>query len=197
MIERALLLDIGGVLAHTPPTGWAARWERELGLPDGHLGRRLADVWAAGAVGAMTEAQVTTRIAEEIGPAADRFLADLWADYLGSPNEELIACVRRLRGRCRLGILSNSFVGAREREEAAYGFPALVDEILYSHETGLEKPDPAAYALAVTRLGVAPRDCLFVDDVPANVTAARAAGLRAVHYTANGPLVAEIEAFLS
>ncbi|MDN3029733.1 hypothetical protein [Streptomyces sp. S.PB5] len=43
-------------------------------------------------------------------------MADLWAEYPGTPNEELIGYVRGLRGSCRLGILSNSFVGARERE---------------------------------------------------------------------------------
>ncbi|WP_305790072.1 HAD family hydrolase [Symbioplanes lichenis] len=198
MTERALLLDIGGVLEHTPATGWTARWELSLGLPPGAIDRRCADLWTAGAIGDMTEAQVIARLEAWLGPAAAaRFLDDLWTEYLGSPNEELIAYVRTLRGRCRLGILSNSFVGAREREEAAYAFPALVDEILYSHETGLEKPDPAAYALAVDRLGVAPHNCLFVDDLLTNVTAARTAGLAAVHHTANAPVIAAIEAFLA
>jgi hypothetical protein len=44
----------------------------------------------------------------------EAFMADLWAEYLGTPNEELIASVRGLEENRRLGILSNSFVGARE-----------------------------------------------------------------------------------
>jgi putative hydrolase of the HAD superfamily len=43
--------------------------------------------------------------------------------------------------------LSNSFVGAREREQAAYGFEDLVDEIVHTHEVGMSKPDPQIYAL--------------------------------------------------
>jgi FMN phosphatase YigB (HAD superfamily) len=67
-----------------------------------------------------------------------QFMADLWRDYLGTANTELIEYARRLRPRYRTGILSNSFVGAREREQAAYGFEDLVDELVYSHECGLQ-----------------------------------------------------------
>ena len=46
-----------------------------------------------------------------------------------------------------------------------------------SAETGLRKPDPAAYLAPATRLGVAPRDCLLIDDREKNVAAARALGM--------------------
>ncbi len=48
----------------------------------------------------------------------------------------------RIRAEHRTGILSDSFAGAREREQAACGFEGLVDEIVYSHEVGMSKPDP-------------------------------------------------------
>lgn len=70
-------------------------------------------------------------------------------------------------------------MGARELETAAYGFDRLVDEIVYSHEIGVRKPDPRAFAIACARLQVRPGDCLFVDDFARNIEAARAAGMRA------------------
>ena len=39
--------------------------------------------------------------------------------------------------------------------------------------TGVRKPDPQAYLGAARHLGVAPQDCLFVDDRAVNVDAAR------------------------
>ncbi len=66
------------------------------------------------------------------------------ASTSGTANTDLIEYARRLRPRYRTGILSNSFVGAREREQAAYGFEDLVDEIIYSHECGMSKPDPGS-----------------------------------------------------
>ena len=44
----------------------------------------------------------------------------------------------------RTGILSNSGPGAREAERC-WGFEAITDDIVYSHEVGLMKPDPQIY----------------------------------------------------
>ena len=60
--------------------------------------------------------------------------------------------------------MSNSFVGAREREQAAYAFEDLVDEIVYSHEAGMSKPDPRIYALICARLDVRAQETVFLDD---------------------------------
>ena len=42
-------------------------------------------------------------------------------------------------------------VGAREREQAAYGFQDMCDTIVYSHEVGYLKPEPAAYRIVCER----------------------------------------------
>ncbi|MGK5630967.1 HAD-IA family hydrolase [Streptomyces sp. URMC 123] len=189
MAARCVVLDIGGVLEITPETGWPGEWERRLGLPPGAIDRQLGDVWRAGSVGAMGEAEVRARVSAVLGlgtPEVDAFLADLWDEYLGSPNQELIDYVRGLRPHCALGILSNSFVGAREREQERYGFGELVDEIVYSHEIGILKPDPRAFDVVCARLGVRPEECLFLDDAEANVAAARRRGMRAFLFDGSG-----------
>ncbi|MFD4561202.1 HAD family hydrolase [Streptomyces sp. NPDC058469] len=199
MNARCLILDIGGVLELTPRTGWLARWDERLGLPPGTADRRMADVWEAGEIGTIAENEVREQVAARLGLGpvdTESFLADLWDEYLGTPNTELIDYVAGLRPRCRLGILSNSFVGARELESAAYGFDRLVDEIVYSHETGVRKPDPRAFAIACARLEVRAGDCLFVDDFAPNVEAARATGMRAHLFEDNVGTVARIAAHL-
>lgn len=190
-----VVLDIGGVLELTPDTGWVPRWERRLGLPPGTVRERMRDVWTAGAVGDVSEREVHEQAAARLGLDArqtEAFMADLWEEYLGTPNEELLTYVRGLRGRCRLGILSNSFVGAREREAAAYGFEALVEVIVYSHEIGVGKPDRRAYDAVCDSLGVRAEDCLFVDDVAVNVEAAREVGMRGHLYEGVAGAVARI-----
>jgi putative hydrolase of the HAD superfamily len=125
------------------------------------------------------------------------FMADLWREYLGTANSELIEYARGLRPRYRTGILSNSFVGAREREQAAYGFEDLVDEIIYSHECGMSKPDPGIYALACARLAVEPAAMVFVDDYEPCVEGARQAGIHAVLYRDNDQVIGDIEKLLA
>jgi mannitol-1-/sugar-/sorbitol-6-phosphatase len=42
------------------------------------------------------------------------------------------------------------------------------------------KPDPEGYLRAATSLGIPPADCVVVEDAPAGLAAARAAGMRAI-----------------
>ena len=99
---------------------------------------------------------------------------------------------RQLRPRYRTGIVSNSFVGAREREQAAYGFEDLVDEIIYSHECGMSKPDPGIYALACERLQAEPAQMVFLDDSGPCVAGARQAGINTVLYQDNAQALRDI-----
>ena len=199
MTIQAVVFDIGGILEITPSLAVTERWEARLGLAAGEINKRMADVWYDGCIGAITEADVHRALAERFGldgQQVDEFMGWIWREYLGSANTELIEYARRLRPRYRTGILSNSFVGAREREQAAYGFDGLVDEIVYSHECGLVKPDPAIYALTCERLGVAPEEMVFLDDLEPNVNAARQAGIQAVLYADNAQAIRDIEALL-
>ncbi|MFC4469946.1 HAD family hydrolase [Streptomyces xiangluensis] len=199
MTATCVILDIGGVLEITPETDWAQRWEERLELPPGTVHERMRDVWQAGSVGSISEREVHEQVAARLGldaSQAEAFIADLWTEYLGTPNEELIAYVRGLRGNCRLGILSNSFVGARERETALYHFDELVEQVVYSHEIGIQKPDPRAFEAACARLDVQPETCLFIDDVAVNVEAAQAAGMQAHLFEDNARTITRIAAHL-
>jgi epoxide hydrolase-like predicted phosphatase len=200
MTIQAVVFDIGGILEITPDLGWGPAWESRLGLAPGELAERMADVWRGGSIGTVGEAEVDQAARDRLGldeRQLAEFMADLWREYLGTANTELIEYARRLRPRYRTGILSNSFVGAREREQAAYGFEDLVDELVYSHECGLSKPDPRTYALVCSRLEVEPTQTVFLDDHGPNVEGARRAGLHAVLYSGNAQAIRDIEELLS
>jgi epoxide hydrolase-like predicted phosphatase len=200
MTIQAVVFDIGGVLEITPSLGVAEMWESRLGLDPGEINRRMQDIWEGGAIGTVSERDVYQAVMERLGldePQLYEFMGWIWREYLGAANTELIEYVRRLRPRYRTGIVSNSFVGAREREQAAYGFEDLVDEIIYSHECGMSKPDPAIYALACERLRVEPAQMVFVDDYGPYVAGAREAGIHAVPYRDNAQAIRDIEALLA
>ena len=156
MSIRAVVFDIGGVLEITPDLGVAERWEADFGLAPGTLNERLGDLWSDGALGAISYGDVLAGICAALGvpmAQATAFMDDIWAEYLGTLNAELAAYFGSLRPRLQTAILSNSFVGAREREQAAYGFANLCDFIVYSHEVGIAKPDPRIYQLGCGRAG--------------------------------------------
>jgi len=73
---------------------------------------------------------------------------------------------------------------------------ATPDALVVSYETGVHKPDPAAYRTACARLGTPPEACVFIDDRAENVAGAEAAGLQAFRYTNEPDTVARLRALL-
>lgn len=197
---RAILFDIGGVLEVTSEMTFIGDWLGRLGLTLADVGPELFEIWSAGELGTVTESQVRETIRTGLSvdhQIADAVIADMWEQYLGVANTELIGYAAGLRPRFRTGLLSNSFVGARERERAAYGFEELVDDIVYSHEVGLAKPDSQIYLLACRRLGVDPGEAVFVDDSEMAVNGADSVGITAVLHESNVKTISTLDALLS
>ena len=199
MAIRAVVFDIGGVLEITPPTGWNTKWEERLHLEPGELPERLHSIWKGGSVGTVSEEEVERKTGEILGlgrAQVDAFMNDLWGEYLGTLNVELASYFASLRLRYKTGIISNSFVGAREKEQERYGLTDMCDLIIYSHEVGIQKPDRFIYELACEGLGVDPSEMVFLDDVEVCVAAARELGIHAILFQYNAQAIADIEACL-
>jgi epoxide hydrolase-like predicted phosphatase len=197
---KAIVFDIGGVLEETPDLGLEAGWAARWGLDPAELDRRLEDIWYDGSMGAITLQEVHERIAAALGlpdEEVEGFMADIWREYLGTLNVELAEYLRGLRGRHRTAIISNSFVGAREKEEESYRFSELTEFIVYSHEVGLSKPDPRIFEMTLERLGCAPDEVVFLDDAATCVEGAREVGMHAILFQENSQAIAEIEALLA
>ena len=199
MAIRAVVFDIGGILEITPDLGITEKWEHRLHLNAGELGERMGSLWNDGALGKCTLEDVARGLHDNLGMdqvQIDEFLQDLWREYLGQPNDELFDYLRGLRPRYQTALLSNSFVGAREKEQERYQFEELVDLIIYSHEVGFAKPDRRIFEITCERLGVQPAEMIFLDDHERPVAAARALGIHAILFQNNTQAIADIEAVL-
>ena len=204
MAISVVLFDIGGVLERVgdPDVVIAPKWQDLLGLSAVQFGAALASVDPdrLSQTGAMSEAEYRQRTAAVLGLSraqADEFMADMWDWYCGELDSELRDFARSLRPRWRTAILSNSGDGARREEQARYGFHDDFDPILYSHEIGLAKPDSAVYQLTCDRLGVAPSELIFIDDVPANVAAAATFGIHAIEHTSTPATIRAVRSLLA
>jgi epoxide hydrolase-like predicted phosphatase len=199
-VVRAVVFDIGGVLELTPATGWQQRWCSQLRLREEQFRTLLKDANLAGGLGTIDLEQYTATVRERLGLDDEQmvaFMDDLWQEYLGTPNTELIDYFTLLRERVRTGMLSNSFVGAREREQERYGYEDRCDVIIYSHEVGVMKPDPTAYTSVCDLLEVEPCEVVFVDNLEMCVEGAEVVGMKAVLFRSNEQAIGEIEALLN
>jgi epoxide hydrolase-like predicted phosphatase len=197
MTIKAIVFDIGGVLEITPDLGVDAKWEKQLHLEPGELNKRLAQVWKGGSIGTISIEQVHKSIGEIMGwseAQVNEYMGDIWREYLGTLNVELADYFRGLRPKYQTAIISNSFVGAREKEARHYQFDTICDFIIYSHEVGLRKPDPRIFELACERLSLRPEEIIFVDDHHEVYASAEAMGMYCIEFKDNAQTIAEIEA---
>jgi putative hydrolase of the HAD superfamily len=135
-------------------------------------------------IGSWTPAEFERALAGEIAGSglgtvsADGLLKRMFGGL--TPARPMLAAVAELHASgVPTALLSNAFGLDYPRED----WPTLFDVTVISDEVGLRKPDPAIYLLTCTRLGVDPRDAVFVDDLEPNVAAAEALGMAGVHHT--------------
>jgi putative hydrolase of the HAD superfamily len=206
MTIKAVVFDIGGVLERVEddawPEIWVGRWEKRMNLPAGHVLERLAEHEPVGdlVTGGISEAQLREMYAGALGlddEQADEMMAEMWDAYCGELDVELRDFAAALRPAYRTAILSNSADGARREEQRRFGLEELVDTIVYSHEVGLAKPDPAVFRLTERRLGVEPREIVFLDDHLGHVEAARTLGWHAVHHRSTPASIREVTELLA
>lgn len=199
MAIQAVVLDIGGVLEVIDDAVFPGPAEARLGLPAGAVAGGLAGLPGDAVLGAVTEDEIRAEWQRALGlddTQVDELVEDYWTWYVGTLDRPLLDWFAAQRPARRTGILSNSGPGARERERV-HGFEDVTDDIVYSHEVGLAKPDPAAYELATRRLGVRPPEVLFLDDVAANVEAARDFGWHAVLHTDTATSIRELDRIIA
>jgi len=98
------------------------------------------------------------------------------------------------RGGLRLYALTNFSTETWPLAKARFEFLSWFEDAVVSGEHGIVKPDPRIFELAISRWRLDPARTAFVDDVPANVEAGRACGLRAIQFTSPEKLRADLAA---
>jgi putative hydrolase of the HAD superfamily len=100
-----------------------------------------------------------------------------------SPNPELCSLVPLLKPRYRLLLLSNTNeLHARQFLPQFHETLTHFDYLVLSHQVGIRKPDPHIYEHCRRLAGRPADECLFIDDLPSNVQAARECGWQGLVY---------------
>jgi len=191
-----LLLDVGAVIVRTPFELHRVA-EARYGLPRGSLGwmgphdPSSDPLWRSMQAGELSELDYWHRRAEETERLAGRHggLQDYIAMCFGGPQSEFVrpeaeALVADARSAgLKLGVLTNEteLMQGRAWIDRVDVFRS-VDALIDASVTGIMKPDPAAYRLALDALQLPAGAVLFVDDQPKNVAGAEAVGIAAVHF---------------
>jgi beta-phosphoglucomutase family hydrolase len=181
-VIAAVLWDMDGVLVDTAPFHYRA-W-REL---------------FAGVGKDLSEEEFRTTFGLRNDDILRSILGDMPAERLralGRRKEELfreairgkaaplpgaVPLVRRLReAGAKTAVVSSAPRLNVETLLDALGLGDAFDALVAEEDAERGKPDPQGYLVAAERLGVAPQECVVVEDAPGGVEAAKQAGMRCI-----------------
>jgi epoxide hydrolase-like predicted phosphatase len=195
---KGLLIDFGGVLTTNVFDSFKAFCRAE-GLPEDSVKKLFRERGEGLGLlrqmekGELTAEEFSQQFAPLLGVSPDNLVERLFGGI--GPDEAMLGAVRRSRAAgIKTGLISNSW-----GDGLAYD-PALLDElfdaVVISGEVGMHKPEPEIFHLGAERIGVAPEECVFVDDLRENCEGAEAVGMKAILHRGPGGTLPQLEELL-
>jgi putative hydrolase of the HAD superfamily len=145
------------------------------------VGSKLEDDYESGR---LTSDEFLYQLASLCRFRCDRtLLAEAFADIFW-PNPDVTTLLPRLKGRYRLLLGSNTNdLHARQFRQQFADSLAHFHELVLSYEIGARKPKAAFFEHCQRLAGCPAGECVFIDDLPANIAGAEACGLKGIIYT--------------
>lgn len=193
----ALLIDWGGVLTTNLFASFhdfcvKAEIEPKLLMGRFRTDPQARELLIALETGTIDEPTFERRFAELLAVEPDGLIDGLFAGV--EPDGEMVHAVRLARrAGIKTALVSNSWGVHRYPHDL---FDELFDGVVISAEEGIRKPDRRMYELGAERAGAVPAECVYVDDLPFNLTPAEELGMATVHHTSAATSIPELEELL-
>lgn len=113
-----------------------------------------------------------------------------------TPIEPVHELIRKLKGRYKLGLLSNASEWIFESEIRTLDIFPLFDAVTISYELKCLKPEAEIFHDMLDKLGRTPQECIFIDDRPENIEAADELGMKGIVFEDENKLNSELNRVL-
>ena len=201
---QGLIVDWGGVL--TMPIHTAiGRWLKVTGVDREHYGAVLGR-WVQPGPDMMSpvhrlergelaveefEHLLSAALAREGSTIEAQGLVGTMLADLSIYEDSMTSLVTRAHAAgVRTGLLSNSWGIGYDRSD----WHEMFDAVVISGEVGMRKPERQIFELALDRIALPAGECVFIDDMPHNVSAAAEAGLVGIVHRTFEETAGELEA---
>jgi len=128
-------------------------------------------------------------------PMSSEEFRRFWADIFW-PIDKMFELAHRTKKHYRQYLLSNTdeihLPWCMERY--AERFEGLLDGMILSYEAGAIKPDRRIFEYGTERFDLVPEACVFIDDLPENIEAARDFGMHGIVITSPAQVESELQA---
>jgi len=178
---RAYLFDCDGTIADSMPLHYLA-WKKALEEWNCEFDEKIFYEWGGMPVveiiSTLNKTHGLSMPVETISRRKESLYFELLPQLKAVP--EVLEHIRAAHGQIPLAVVSGS---TRESVVASLASLQLLDRfetLVCAGDYKKSKPDPEAFLLAATRLGVVPERCLVFEDTEMGILAAEAAGMASV-----------------
>jgi 2-haloacid dehalogenase len=197
LAAEVVVFDLGGVLIDWDPRYLYRQLFADPAEMESFLARICTSDWHRAHDLGEDITQSCRRLAKLHPDQAEMIMA--WAErgeeMVAGQFDAAVAVLDDLRAAgVRCYALSNMEPDRFAIRRARFPFMEWFDDHVISGLEGVAKPDPRIFEILLKRYGLEPRATVFVDDMPANVEAARGLGIVALHYTSASRLRQELRA---
>ena len=113
-------------------------------------------------------------------------------------NTQLLDYIKELRkANFKIGMLSNISTNWIRDDFLNPEEQALFDEMVFSYEVGMTKPDPRIFSIVCERLGKDPSEVVMIDDVLSYCAGAESIGMSAIQYIDYAQCKAELDILIN
>ena len=209
-VFKAVIFDFGGVITASPFEAFN-RLEDERGLPRDFIRSVNAlnphdNAWAK-----FERAEIDARKFDVLFEAEAEALGHplegraVLAVLSGVIRPAMVTALDQLAGAgYRLACITNNVPSGHgagmarsgDAQDAYEQVFARFEAVIESSKVGLRKPDPRIYQLMCDQLGLAPADCVYLDDLGINCKPAAALGMAAIKVTSGEQALAELGALV-
>ncbi|MGA1873184.1 MAG: HAD family hydrolase [Thermoplasmatota archaeon] len=189
---KGIIFDFGNVIRTFDRMVFIRRLARSSPYSEDELYRRifqdstlLAD-YETGKLTSMVFYEGVKEVSEHIMEV--KGFRDAFVDIF-TPIKETSDIIRKLKGRYKLALLSNTNEWHHERAISEVEVYPLFDAITVSYQVGVKKPDERIYQDCLGKLGLRPEECIYIDDIREYADKATELGMKGHWYRAHSDLI--------
>ena len=177
---KAIIWDMGGVLLRTENLQPRINLAKKLGVSYSFLNELVfSSPTSFQAEAGLIPKSAHWQIVADTLKLPDVEIDDFFTEWFSGDRCDvaLVGYIKQLRLNFKTALLSNVWDGMRGIIERNYGFLDAFDQVVFSYEVNLVKPDPRIFLLMLERLGVIASEAVFIDDFEKNILGARSVGI--------------------
>ncbi|MCA9777297.1 MAG: HAD family phosphatase [Candidatus Eremiobacteraeota bacterium] len=187
---QALVFDVGGVLVKTQLDGFLEVGSLLFGCPEDVLKTHITALIEELERGEIDSYALWEELGETLAinglgqPQEPEKLEALWHQSIDESLiliPEMLELCRGLQGKIPMAVLSNTIQDHADNLRAR-GVYELFNPCVLSCEVGMRKPEHRIYQAVCELLNTPPENCLFIDDLQANIKAAKACRMQTHHF---------------